>query len=405
MKLALLGGFQAIDFIPDSYQWIDEIAIEEVSTLLRSQRLSGFLAQPTSDHLGGLWVRSLEEAWINATSAKNAVAFNSWTSGLEAAFLALDLPDSAEVIVPPWTMSATVAAIIHANLTPVFADIDPHSFTIDPAKAADLITSQSAVICAVDIFGRPCNFNELRQLANTNGLHLVIDSAQCPGGTIDGVHPSTVADIGGYSLNRHKHVQSGEGGVAITSSSQYAERLRALRNHGEIAASSIQLRRGPIVGHNWRLGEIEALLAHRQMLQLDFHIQRRRQAGQQLVNALSGFHGIQIAPVPDNMQHDYYILGMTFSQEVIGLNRNTIALALKAEGLDIVITEYAALHKLPAFADYKRGDLTVTDRLNQEAFLGLYLCGYDFSSRYIDGIVECFHKVWESLDELKIWQS
>ena len=398
--LALNGGKAAICEAPREYQWFDEELISKTNQLLRTQRISGFLGVAGDQFLGGDWVKKLEIDWSEVAGSEYGVSFNSWTSRLEAAFMALGLPLKTEIIVTPWTMSATIAAIVHAGLTPVFCDIDVNTFNIDFTKIPDLITNQTGAICAVDIFGRPCEIFEIKKIAERFGLLIVVDAAQCPTGRISGVSTSSIADIGGFSLNRHKHIQSGEGGLAVTNNKSFKNRMQAIRNHGEVASPFERINGNPIIGHNWRLGELEALIACHQLGNIKNHVEARRIAGVRLTNSLSRLSGLNIPFIPSNIEHDYYVLGMYLDKRLSGVNRKRLKSALVAEGLDILITEYSATQSLPAFREMRHGDLSVAKQLNDETFFGLYLCGYKFTDDYIDQIIEAFEKVWENMDEI-----
>lgn len=388
-KLAIDGGARSISEAPDSYQWVNEETISLVSDLLRSQKLSGFLGQSGSQYLGGEWVQLLEEEVCKFGDHHFAIAFNSWTSGLDAIFLALDLPLYSEVIVPTWTMSATISAIVNAGLTPVFADIDATTFTISILDVRNKISSKSSAICAVDLFGKPADLVSLRELASIHSLKLVTDSAQCPGGRISGVGPSKIADIGGYSLNRHKHIQSGEGGIVVTDNPGYAERLRAIRNHGEVAAPNVTFLDKAIYGHNWRLGEVEALIAYQQYLDADRIIGDRRVVGLRLIGLLKDIEGLQVSDYEEG--HDYYILGMVLSDSH---NRDFVATALQYEGITNLITNYSGLERLPAFKPFVRGELPSSSYLNDISFLGLYLAGHAYTEKYLTEIASAFRKVF-----------
>ena len=402
--LALNGGEKVCPHAFQSFSWFSESDILEVSTLIASQQLSGFLGQPGSQHLGGDWVQRFEEAWSSRIGAKFGVAFNSWTSGLEAIFAALGLKSNSEVIVPSWTMSATPAAIYHAGLKPVFCDIDEESFNLDETQVESLIGPNTSAICSVDIFGRPSEIHSLRKLADRNGIVLISDSAQCPTGEIDGFHPSRIADIGGFSLNRHKHIQAGEGGLVVTSNTTYLERLRALRNHGESSAPNLEIDGSPLVGHNWRLGEIEALLAFKQLQKIDELVASRVDTARKISKGIRDLTGIVIPEVPKNIKHDYYMLGMLYEWKETGVSRELIAKALRAEGVSFLVDKYSDVHRLPAFSNYSRGNMKVTETYNSEKFLGLYLCGNAFDEDTIVNVIYSFNKVWRHLDQLRKYE-
>lgn len=388
-KLAIDGAAPTLTKELLSFQWVTESTISLVSDLLRTQKLSGFLGQAGSQYLGGEWVRKLEKVVANYGNHKHVISFNSWTSGLDAIFIALDLRPASEVIVPTWTMSATISSIVNAGYTPVFADIDDSSFTISVNDVRNKISERTSAICAVDLFGKPADLRGLRELANNNSLFLVSDSAQCPGARIEGEAPSKLADIGGYSLNRHKHIQSGEGGLVVTDDDILAQRLTAIRNHGEVAAPEITLSSKAIYGHNWRLGEIEALIAHQQYLEVDRLILERRLTAKLLIENLRGISGLNLSPF--ELEHDYYILGMVLDLDI---DRDFVCDALKSEGISILISKYSGLEYLPAFNHFLNTELVNSTRLNNQQFLGLYLAGHQFDTENIVEITTAFRKVF-----------
>lgn len=396
MKLALHGGSKVVKTSPRIFSWIENSDLDEIIEMVSSQKLSGFLAQSGDSYLGGINVKALESEICRNYGAGYSITFNSWTSGLEAIFIALDLEQGSEVIVTPWTMSGTVAAIVLAGYVPVFSDIDPNTFNLDVNRIRAVITSKTRAICAVDIFGLPANWPELRNIADEYNLKLVADSAQSPSATVDGKPPFSFADAGGYSFNRHKHIQTGEGGIAVTNSKVLADRMKAIRNHGEVAAQEITLSNSVLIGHNWRLGEFEALLARKQLQRFDHLIKSRQNAALKLIEKLRKLAGIYIPDTAQNYTHDYYILGMHMDSNVAGFSRDFAVSALRAEGVDFVIGRYCELHRLPVYSKYRSEDLRATNQLNDEKFLGLYLCGYDFDDQLINETIEAFEKVWAS---------
>jgi dTDP-4-amino-4,6-dideoxygalactose transaminase len=389
-KLAIDGGVKSLNYELKTYTWIDEQTISMASDLMRTQKLSDFLGQPGDSYLGGQWVRKLESAVADFGGHRFAISFNSWTSGLEAIFLSLDLPAESEVLVPTWTMSATISSIVNAGLIPVFVDIDLNNFTILLEDLESKVSENTSAICSVDLFGKPAPLVELRTFAARFGLSLVTDSAQCPAARINGVSPSRIADVGGYSLNRHKHFQSGEGGIVVTEDEVIAERLQALRNHGEVASPKTQFSNSHIYGHNWRLGEIEALIAYRQYLDAERIVGDRRNIGKLLARELSSIPGLTVPEY--DLEHDYYILGMVLQD---GSDREFIASALRAEGISILVTRYSGLEDLPAFKSFNTAKLVNSKKLNDESFIGLYLAGHAYSQEDISNISNAFKKVFQ----------
>jgi dTDP-4-amino-4,6-dideoxygalactose transaminase len=397
-KLAINGGKPAISANFERYTWVDKGVLPRIEELILSNSFSGFIAQPVAEHLGGPAVRKLETNWSELFNTKYAVTFNSWTSGLVAAIASLGLKKGSEVIVTPWTMSASVACLVANGLVPVFADIEIDSFNIDPSEVSRKITRNTSAILAVDIFGKPCNAPTLNKISEDNGLKIVIDAAQTPRAEIQGKRSAAFADIAGYSLNRHKHLQVGEGGVAVTNSELYLERMRLMRNHSEVTSGTVLNEVVPI-GHNWRMGEIEAELASYQLERFNSHIDHRVDSARNLINLLRDIPEIQLPEVANRNSHDFYILGIRINETLVG-QRATIANALKAEGITNLIVGYQALHLLPSFRSYRQENLLNTNKLHDETFLGLYMCGYNFSAENISEISQAFHKVFSRFSEI-----
>lgn len=398
--LALNGGIPIRSYTPRKYPWFSGLDIEAIFELIENSNLSGFLATPTEEHLGGRYVRELEIQWSNVFRQTESVAFNSWTSGLEAAVASCNLPKGSEVITTPWTMSATVAAIVTNGLKPYFVDISSKDFNIDSSKIQEAINKKTAAILAVDIFGKPCQANVIRQICEENDLFFIVDAAQTPKATIQDRRSTEFSHVGGYSLNRHKHLQVGEGGVAVTNDSAIARRLRLFRNHAEV--TSITYEDAVPVGHNLRMGEIEALLAINQLSNLDSLVEERREYGKFLIRALRRFEWLTFEAEEYYNEHDFYILPMKIKSEFTRLSRDKIAKALQAEGLFELVVRYGNLHKLPAFRNFPRKALTNAEHLADKAFMGIYLCGYKYDKDELDQIVKMFERIDENIEEFLV---
>jgi dTDP-4-amino-4,6-dideoxygalactose transaminase len=311
---------------------------------------------------------------------------------------ALNLRKGSEVIVTPWTMSATVSCIVANDLVPVFADIDIDSFNLSPESVVERLTSETSAILAVDIFGKPCEAPRLKEIAEQNGLKLVIDAAQTPRAQIDGQRSSWYADIAGYSFNRHKHIQVGEGGIAVTDNDVFASRMKLIRNHAEVSGGPEPDAAIP-VGFNWRLGEIEAELALFQIESFDSHIDHRVSSSKSLLEELKDIEHLILPKSALAMDHDFYILGMKLSPKV-KVSRGKIISALRAEGVQNLIEGYQVLHRLPAFKSFVRQELKIADSLHDNHFLGLYMCGHSYKLENISEISKAFHKVFANLNVL-----
>jgi perosamine synthetase len=422
-QLAILGGQPAIQGSFKHFNTIGEEELAAASAVIRTGVLSGYIGAPGEAFMGGPRVRAFEAQAARHFGVKHAVAVNSWTSGLIAAVGAIGLEPGDEVITTPWTMVATATAILQWNGIPVFADIDPATFNIDPASVERLIGPRTRAILAVDIFGQSADMRALRDIATRHGLKLLSDTAQAPGALQDGRHAGTLADIGGFSLNYHKHIHCGEGGILVTNDDRYARRLQLIRNHAEaVVDSSDPQELCNMVGFNFRLGEIEAAIAGEQLKKLQANITGRQRVAARFDAGLAGLDGLATPRVGAGNTHVYYIYGMTLDPARIGVSRKRLAAALRAEGVPGLIDSYQNVHLYPLFQHriaygtggfpwnspycgrevrYERGICPVAERLHAQTFLGMTICQLDYTDDDIERVVGAFRKVWSQRDALR----
>ena len=421
--LALHGGAPVISTPLAAFKSIGEDEVAVVSEVIRGGVLSAYIGAPGPGFMGGNQVRRFEQQAAEYFGVKHAVAVNSWTSGLIAAIGAIGLEPGDEVITTPWTMAATATAILHWNGIPVFADIDPDTFNICPQSVAKLITRRTKAIMAVDIFGQSADMPALRALAEKHGLKLLCDTAQAPGARVGDNFTGTFADIGGFSLNYHKHIHCGEGGVLVTNDDHLAERLCLIRNHAEaVIRSDDPAQLCNMLGYNFRMGEIEAAIASVQLSKLSARVESRQRIAEELNDGLSSLPGVKVPKVSTGATHVYYVYGLTLDVEALGVTRERIIEALRAEGVPSLTAGYQNLHLLPIFRNkiaygtqgfpwsspycssdihYGPGLCPVAEKLHSQTFLGLNICMNELPSEDVAQIVDAFRKVWRQLDRLK----
>lgn len=348
--LALLGGKPVIAEPLPVYRSIGRAEIDAVVAVMEDGCLSGFYGSHSPKFFGGPKVRELEAAWSARYHVRHAVTVNSATSGLIAAMGALALGPGDEVIVTPWSMSASAVAPLFVGAIPVFADIEDETFGLDPAAVEASITPRTRAIIAVNLFGHPARWDELRAVARRHGLALVEDNAQAPLAADRGRPCGTLGDIGVFSLNYHKHIHSGEGGVCVTDDDALALRLQLIRNHGEnvvepMAVDDIV----DIVGHNFRLSEMSAAVAIEQLRRIDLHVERRERVAAILTDATAGLEGLIPPAVRAGCRHNYYMWALRCDPRILGVSRNRFAAALAAEGVPNACGYVRPLYGLPLF--------------------------------------------------------
>jgi perosamine synthetase len=422
-KLAIHGGPKAIETPFRRYNPIGSEEAEAAKRVIDSGILSRFLGSWHEDFYGGPKVREFERACERFFGAKYAVTVNSCTSGLIAAVGAIGIEPGDEVIVSPWTMSASATAILHWNAIPVFADIEAETFTLDPKSVEANITPYTKAILAVDIFGHSADMDALRAIASRHGLKLISDSAQAPGALYKGRHAGTLADVGAYSLNYHKHIHTGEGGILVTDDDRLAERMRLIRNHAEsVVGDKGERNLANMVGYNFRLGEIECAIGIEQLKKLDRLVATRQRAAERLTRGLEGLPGLRTPVAKPDCTHVYYVYPMLLDAAALGVSRDRIFQALTAEGVEGLGSRYVNVHLLPMYqhktaygskgfpwrsdicrrdVDYSRGICPVAEELNDSSYLGYLMCLNELSDGEVDLLVAAFRKVWSHMEELR----
>lgn len=421
-KLALFGGPKEFNFEVHNFNSIGDEEISAVVEVMKTGILSKYIGAPGIDFMGGPKVRELEEEFSTYFGVKHAIAVNSWTSGLIASVGAIQVEPGDEIILSPWTMSACAMAILHWNAIPIFADVSKEDFCLDLNDLRKKITPKTRAIMVIDIFGQSAKMEEYRKIADEYCLKLISDSAQSPGARYSNSFAGTLADIGGISLNYHKHIHSGEGGIIFTNDDLIARRLQLIRNHAEsvVTGEEASLHTN-MLGYNFRLGEIEAAIALEQLKKLSKITNLKQDLANLLTRELSELKGLGLPSLSEDYRNVFYVYPMVLDHSVLGVERSVLVRALRAEGVPGLFEGYQNLHLLPVFQNlkafgstgwpwtsehisrnlYKQGTLPVAEELHSNSFLGLGITGLDFNETHIRSIANAFKKIWANLEFLK----
>jgi len=255
--------------------------------------------------VGGPRLVEFEERYAALCGAQQAIGVSSWTTGGFLVLKALGIGPGDEVIVPSLTFIASVNVIVHAGATPVFADVAPRTFNIDPDDVARKIGPKTRAIMPVDQLGMPCEIDRIMDLAERHGL-LVIQDAACSFASQFRDRPvGSLAPISVFSLHARKVVTTGEGGMIVTNDAELAKRLRRLRHQGmslsdfeRHGASPTTFETYPEVGYNFRITDIQAAIGLCQLDRLDDMLARRRKCAERYIAALSNHPFLEPPFVP-----------------------------------------------------------------------------------------------------------
>jgi dTDP-4-amino-4,6-dideoxygalactose transaminase len=245
---------------------MDQDEIKAVNDVMQKGVLSSFIGAWCDDFYGGEKVQEFEKAWSDKFKVKHTISVNSNTSGLITALGACDIGLGDEVIVSPYSMAISATAPLFYNATPVFCDLEKNNYGFDLEMLQRVITPNTKAIIVVHIFGCPSNLDEIMAIAKKHNLYVIEDAAQCPGALYKGRFAGTIADIGVFSLNYHKHIHTGEGGMICTNDDKLANKMQLIRNHAEsVIDNKGDTDLSNMLGFNFRLTEIQATIGIEQL--------------------------------------------------------------------------------------------------------------------------------------------
>jgi perosamine synthetase len=338
-RLAIDGGSAVRrTLLPYGHQSINEEDCRAIRDVLISHWLTT-----------GPKVREFEQAFARYNCAGEAVAVSSGTAALHAAMNALDIGPGDEVIVPALTFAASANCIVYQGATPIFADVELDTLLIDAADVAVKITPRTRAIVAVDYGGQPCDYDELKTVAQKRGLGIVADACHSLGASYKERPVGTLADLNVFSMHPVKAITTGEGGMITTESFETAHRMRCFRNHGVTSNHYDRERQGSWVydmaelGYNYRLSDIQCALGLSQLPRLFGWIERRRAIAQRYDDAFASMSGVSSLVLRPGRRHAYHLYVVRLDRACLGTDRDHIFSALKAEGIGVNV-HYLPVH-------------------------------------------------------------
>lgn len=426
--LAINGGNKVRTKLFPAYRVIGKEEEEAVSEVLRSGILSKYLGCWADDFYGGPQVQAMEDEWARYYGVKHAISVNSATSALYCAVGAIGVNPGDEVIVSPYTMCASATAPLIYNAIPVFADIEYDYYCLNPRDIEKKITEKTKAIIVVDILGQTYDVDALHKIAEKYGLYVIEDNAQGPLATYHGKYAGTLGDIGVFSLNYHKHIHCGEGGVLVTDNDELAERMRLIRNHAEAVVESKGVKNlSNMFGFNFRMTEIEAAITRQQLKKLKWLVEERRKNVKYLEDNLQQIEFLKMPKVREGCEHSYYIHALKYKEELTGVSRERFVDAVQAELMPIELRETEGvklslgyktpLYKQPIFQnkivygntqypfpkelDYRNADCPMCERLCSTETIFHELMRPYMTTEDLNDVIDAFYKVAQNLDELR----
>ena len=335
--------------IPINAPQIGEEEIEAVTKVLKSGTLTHGLGM-------GPMVTKFEEAFAKFVNAKHAIAVNSGTAALHLALLGTGVKAGTEVILPSFTFVATAEIVVMAGAKPVFVDIDPETYDISPKKIEKAITKKTKAIIPVDLYGLPADMKPIREIADKHGLLVIEDSCQAHGATYGGKPVGAFADAACWSFFASKNMTTGEGGMVTTNNDEMAENMRVIRSHGEK-----EKYKSTMLGHNYRMPEIEAAIGYEQLKKLPKFLAHRRRNAKRLTTVLGKAGKLQLPREPKGYQHSWYL----YTVRMKGANakkRDKVAEELRGKGIGVGVYYVNPIHQMPYYRRFGRYRLPETEK-------------------------------------------
>ena len=349
--LAIAGGRPAVP--PGSHAGWPEITAADRAALTRVLD-RGVLWGPNAPE-----VTALEQEWAQYVGMRHCLLTNSGTAALHCAVVAAGIRPGDEVIVPAFSFVASPMAVLQAGGVPVFCDIDPRTFTIDPRLIEGRITERTRAVMPVHVHGLPADMAEIGAVAARHGLAVIEDAAQAHGATYRGERVGSLGDVAAFSLNGSKHLPAGEGGLFVSDDDEAAVAARRLAMFGEdtppLGPDQTRSYWSHGLAWNYRSHELSAALARSQLRRLDGHVANAQRNAEILSAGLAALSGLRPPEVPADRTCAFYRYRVTIGAARLGFDgppeelRDRLLHVLRAEGVAASVWQLLPLPAQPVF--------------------------------------------------------
>ena len=352
------------DYLPFCRPSIGEEEIAEVVDTLRSVWLTT-----------GPKTHAFEQAFGAYTGASHSVALNSCTAGLHLALLASGVNEGDEVILPSLTFCATANVIVHRRATPVFAEIDEASYTLDPASFEQRITPRTKAVIPVHHGGQVCDMRRINEIAREHGITVIEDAAHAAGARLDDVPVGNLSAFTSFSFYATKNLTTGEGGMLTTNDTAAAERIRVLALHGISAdAWKRYSKEGSWYyevlepGFKYNMTDIQASIGLHQLAKLDAFVAKREQLAIRYTTAFRDLPEVIPPIVRPGVRHAWHLYPIRVRTGRLRIDRAGFVAELANRGIGASV-HFIPVHLHPFYRDTfgcRRGDLPITERVYDE---------------------------------------
>jgi dTDP-4-amino-4,6-dideoxygalactose transaminase len=351
--------------VPWAEPFITEDEVQAVADVVRSRWISS-----------GPKTREFEALVGSFIGVEHAVAVSNGTAALDVALAAVGVGPGDEVIVPAMTYIATINSVMYRHATPVFVDIDPDTYNMDPAAAKARITPATKAILSVGYGGHPQDYDALQAVADEAGLVMIDDAAQTLGAEYKGKRSGSLARVSTTSFHTAKIVTSVEGGMVFTDDAEIAEYVRIFRNQGEGPVKYVH----PVIGHNYRMSDVHAVFGLTQFGRIDAVLEGRRNLAERYTKAFSSIDGIGCPYQAEYAKHAW------FSYAIRIPNRDGVAAKLKEADIDTRVMYPMPVNKQPAYAAHANESYPVSEAFASDVLnLPIY---YGMSEEQQDHVIE-----------------
>ena len=355
---------------------LDESDVKAVLEVLPTGRLSI-----------GPKIEEFERAVAEYAGVPHAVAVSSGTAALHLAVKGLGIGPGDEVLVPSFTFAASVNAILYERGTPVFVDVEPDTYNLDPADLERKVTPRTRAIMAVDVFGHPVEWDAVLAVARRHALAVVDDSCEALGAEYRGTRLGRFGDAAAFAFYPNKQITTGEGGILVTADERIARLARSLRNQGRSEMGAwLEHER---LGFNYRMDEMSAALGVSQLRRLESHVAKRARVARMYGERLAGLDWVRPPIVRPHVRMSWFVYVVTLEE---GLDRGPVMAAVEARGVP-VRAYFSPIHLQPYIlgeVGLESADLPVTEAVARRTI------ALPFHNNLTEGEVE---RVVEAVEE------